>query len=243
MRGVSVPRGADLDAAVPKGVETQLRGVFGSGIYTKVRRHAGHAPRPASPSATTSRGSCTDLPRLPLSRFRQLCRAEESADGRGPLPLYGGLALHLLCCACGREPVYKTFDQLDCDALSFQFGADAVEISRARELTTLAISAANDTDVLGVNDRRMLAAVTAELQSSRPTMATIAEHLRAGSPDCVRGKMLLHDGIFRITYEITNSAHVAAQDMHQVIAPDAQAVAVAVKVASRRLGRAASGAA
>jgi len=51
-------------------------------------------------------------------------------DGRGPLPLYGGLALHLLCCACGREPVYKTFDQLDCDALSFQFGADAVEISQ-----------------------------------------------------------------------------------------------------------------
>ncbi|HBP19559.1 MAG TPA: UDP-N-acetylglucosamine pyrophosphorylase [Planctomycetes bacterium] len=45
-----------------------------------------------------------------------------------------------------------------------RYATDAVEISRARELTTLAISAANDTDVLGVNDRRMLAAVTAELR-------------------------------------------------------------------------------
>ena len=51
-------------------------------------------------------------------------------NGRGPLPLYGGLALHLLCCCTDHEPVYKTFDQLDCDALSFQFGADAVEISQ-----------------------------------------------------------------------------------------------------------------
>ena len=51
-------------------------------------------------------------------------------NGRGPLPLYGGLALHLLCCCTGNEPVYTTFDQLDCDALSFQFGADAVEISQ-----------------------------------------------------------------------------------------------------------------
>ena len=53
-------------------------------------------------------------------------------NGRGPLPLYGGLALHLLCCCTGNEPVYTSFDQLDCDALSFQFGADAVEISQAR---------------------------------------------------------------------------------------------------------------
>ena len=51
-------------------------------------------------------------------------------NGRGPLPLYGGLALHLLCCCTGNEPVYTSFDQLDCDALSFQFGADAVEISQ-----------------------------------------------------------------------------------------------------------------
>jgi len=53
-------------------------------------------------------------------------------NGRGPLPLYGGLALHLLCCCTGNEPVYTSFDQLDCDALSFQFGADAVEISQER---------------------------------------------------------------------------------------------------------------
>lgn len=41
----------------------------------------------------------------------------------------------------------------------------------------------------------------------------VVTHLRAGRADAVRGKPLLAQGLYRITYEITNSSHPNAQDM------------------------------
>ena len=40
-------------------------------------------------------------------------------EQRGPLPLYGGLALHLLCCHYGLPLIYEEDTDLDIDALSY----------------------------------------------------------------------------------------------------------------------------